>query len=167
MTRRRLLARSCWARHSAPRAATAALAAAALAGCYTYVPLQQAPARPAPPLDFELDDAGRQVLADQIGPESAHVEGRLLQTTDGAFMVSVSQVVTTRGQVFHWNGERVALPQQYVRQVRERRFSARRTVVAAAAAVTPFLAFVVTRNFLVGGAGETDQKPGSGEGNIQ
>ncbi len=142
---------------------TAALAWAwlTLAGCYTYVPLIAPTPDPNHVLAFELNDGGRAAVAENIGPETARVEGTLLQLTDADYQVSVRQVITVRGRAYQWTGETVTLSRPYVREVRERRFSAPRTVAVAGSATLSFLAFVVSRGLGVFGGGDTSRLPPS------
>lgn len=141
------------------RAAALAVAWAWLAGCYTYVPLIAPAPDPDHVLAFELNDGGRAAVVDNIGPETARVEGALLRVTDTGYQVSVDQVITLRGRAHQWSGETVTLDRTSVREVRERRFSAPRTIAVAGSATLSFLAFVVSRGLGVLGGGETDRRP--------
>jgi hypothetical protein len=134
-----------------------------LAGCYTMQPLVGSRPEPAPGtrLIIELTDAGRVAMTDQMGPEVARFESRLVRQTDSAYVLSVSLVISVWGAQTRWNGEQVTLRTEYVRTVGERRFSAGRTAVVAAGAAGGILAFVLTRNLLGGGntADPTDRPP--------
>lgn len=143
------------------RAAALGLAWLSLAGCYTYAPLIAPAPDPKQVLAFDLNDVGRAAVADPVGPETARVEGTLLRLTDADYEVSVSQVITLRGRTYHWTGETVTLSRSYVREVRERRFSAPRTVAVAGSATLSFLAFVVSRGLGVLGGGESNRLPPS------
>lgn len=128
-----------------------------LAGCFTMQPLAGSRPEPAPGtrLIIELTDAGRVAMANQMGPEVARFESRLVRQTDSAYVLSVSLVVGLWGAQTRWNGEQVNLRTDYVRTIGERRFSAGRTVLAAAGATASIMAIVLTRN-LLGGGNSTD-----------
>ena len=124
-----------------------------LAGCYTMQPLVGSRPEPAPGtrLIIELTDAGRVAMANQMGPDVARFESRLVRQTDSAYVLSVSLVVGAWGAQTRWNGEQVALRPDYVRTIGERRFSAGRTALAVAGATASAMAFVLTRSLLGGG----------------
>jgi hypothetical protein len=128
-----------------------------LAGCYTMQPLVGSRPEPAPSarLVIELTDAGRVGMLDQMGPDVARLEGRLVRQTDSTYVLSVSLVVNVWGAQTRWNGEQVTLRTDYVRTIGERRFSAGRTALAAVSATASIMAFVLTRN-LLGGGNSTD-----------
>lgn|SRR5574341_248330 len=132
-----------------------------LAGCYTYAPLIAPTPDPKQVLAFDLNDVGRAALVDHVGPETARVEGTLARLTDAEYEVNVRRVTTVRGRSYEWTGENVTLGRSYVREVKERRFSAPRTVVVAGSATLSFLAFVVSRGLGVLGGGDSDRLPPS------
>lgn len=126
-------------------------------GCYTYVPLIAPPPEPDRVLAFDLNDRGRAEVVENIGPETARVEGTLLRSTDTAYVIRVAQVITLRGRAYPWSGETVMLSRAWVRELRERRFSAPRTLVVAGGATMSLLAFVVTRGLgVLGGEDDID-----------
>lgn len=108
----------------------AAVAAAALAGCYTYA----APGQMAPEVGrtfaFDVTDAGRVALAARIGPGIDRVEGDLVGATDSTYRVRVARTVDIRGTGVRWSGEEVSLEREYVGTLRERRNSPVRTGLA-------------------------------------
>jgi hypothetical protein len=128
-----------------------------LAGCYTLQPLVGSRPEPAPGtrLVIELTDAGRVAMANQMGPDVARFESRLVRQTDSAYVLSVSLVVGAWGAQTRWNGEQVTLRTDDVRTIGERRFSAGRTALAVAGATAGAMAFVLTRS-LLGGGNSTD-----------
>ena len=144
------------------------LAAVGLSACYTYAPLRDPEPQLGQSLSFELDDPCPTALAEDVGPDTKRVEGTLVRRTETDFVVSVSRAVTTRGRMYRWNGETVSLPQEYVRQVRSRRFSPSRTVAVVGGAVVSFVAFVVTRSLVApGGVNDKTLEPKQDDGNVQ
>jgi hypothetical protein len=137
-----------------------ALAPAALPACYHYVATETA-LGPGVQVEVELNDAGRVGLADAVGPEIGSIQGTLESRSDSGMVVRVAQVLGEYGGVTRWEGEMVAIKPDYVRSVRERRFSAGRTAVLAVAAGAGFVAFAVTRNLLgIGGSASNNSSDG-------
>jgi hypothetical protein len=139
-----------------------ALASAALPACYHYVPIQAAP-EPGVQVEVELNDAGRVGMVGAVGAEIGSIQGVLESRSDTGLVVRVAQVLGEFGGVTRWEGEAVAIRPGYVRSLRERRFSATRTAVLAAAAGAGFVVFVVSRNLLgFGGAPSSTNTDGNG-----
>lgn len=146
------------------RSASVLLAVLLTAGCYQYQ--QTATDRPVPltVIEVALNDRGRAALEHNIGPEVMTVEGTVAEVTDSGFTLSVRRVVGINRQVSKWNGERVTMRTEHVRQVRERHFSAGRTVLFVGGMTASALAFAVTRSILGGGFGERGgPTPGPGD----
>jgi hypothetical protein len=127
-----------------------ALAPAALPACYHYIPLQSSPA-PGIEIQVELNDLGRVGMAEAVGPGVRKIEGLLESSADSGSVIRVARVEGEDGVVTRWEGERVAIKAQYIRTVRERRFSAGRTAIAAAIVTAGATAFVFTRDLLGSG----------------
>ncbi len=156
------------ARPRAGGGAALLLAVMGLSACYAYAPLRDPEPQLGQVFAFDLNEPCPPAVADRVGLDTRQVEGTLVRRTETEFVVSVARATTTRGRTYRWNGETVSLPQEYVRQVRTRRFSPGRTVAVAGGAVVSFVAFVVTRTLTAGG-GVTDktQEPKQGDGNVQ
>lgn len=121
-----------------------------LAGCYTYQPMQAN--LPAPNASARartgivLNDRGRELLADKVGPLMDRIEGRIDRRENGAVTVSVYRVVNLRGEASTWVGEQVIIPEEGIQGYRSRKFSAGKTAVlvgavAAAIAITLRVSF--------------------------
>lgn len=100
--------------------------------CYTFVPV----AGPRPVVGQQalvyLTPEGTVELARYLGPNVAAVEGIVASVTeDGSIMMAVQFVEQSNQLRQPWTGEGVvAIPQMYRREVRERAFQKRRSVVA-------------------------------------
>lgn len=139
-----------------------ALAPFMLSGCYSFVPLSTAASpEPGQQIQIELNDAGRVGMVNALGPEVAKVEGALESASDSQVVIKVAQVWGEYGGASRWEGEQVAFKQEYIRTVRERRFSTTRTAILAASVGAGVVAFIATRNLL--GIG-IDPGPTSGSG---
>lgn len=120
-------------------------------GCYTYLPMQAnlpAPESPQARTGIVLNDRGREILADRVGPLMDRIEGRIDRRENGAVTVSVYRVVNLRGEASTWTGEMVSIPEDGIQGYRTRKFSVGRTAVlvgavAAAIAITLRVSFSI------------------------
>lgn len=128
-----------------------------LAGCYTLQPARGARAEVGEKVAFDVNDAGRVALGGSLGPEISQIEGRVLERTEGEYLVAVSNVKLLRGGEQVWAGERVRIKSDYVASTYERRFSRTRTTAVSVVGVG-LLAYIVTRS-IKGGGGEEDRLP--------
>ena len=83
-------------------------------------------------VQLSLNDAGSALLAPQLGPSVADVEGILAEDSAGVLALSVLGITRRDGQENSWRGERVPIPRAVVTSVTERRFSRARTVLFVA-----------------------------------
>lgn len=100
--------------------------------CYTFVPL----VGPQPVVGQQalvfLTPEGTTELARYLGPNVAAAEGLVASVTeDGSIMMAVQYVEQTNQLRQPWTGEGVvAIPAMYRREVRQRSFQKRRSIVA-------------------------------------
>ncbi|MDQ3696611.1 MAG: hypothetical protein M3373_01095 [Gemmatimonadota bacterium] len=134
-------------------------------GCYIYTPLQSAP-----PLGtrvaLDLNDGGRAVMGDTIGPEVSRVEGDLLRNSDSLYVLEMRAVEGFRGNRVKWSGEPVGFRPDHVRFMSERKLSKGRTALAVGAAAATVVAFVFSRDIFGIGADDPGRLPppnGNGE----
>lgn len=140
-------------------ALVAALTAGVLTGCYTLRPVTT-PVPEGTEVAFDVNDAGRVYLANQVGQEVAQLEGRVISANNGDYVLAVNAVRFVRGGEQIWKGERVRLSQDHVGSSYERRFSAGRTATAAAIMAGGVLAFFATRSLLgIGSEPGDDPRP--------
>ena len=139
--------------------ALAALGAGVLTGCYTLRPAST-PVPEGTDVAFSVNDAGRVALANQVGPEVAQLEGRLISANNGDYVLAVNAVRFVSGGEQIWKGERVRLSKDHVGSSFERRFSPGRTAAAAAITAGGVLAFFATRSLLgIGSEPGDDPRP--------
>lgn len=105
---------------------------------------------------FDVTDAGRVALSGSMGPEIDQVEGRLLGTQNGEYVVAVSAVRLLRGGRQSWTGEKVSIKSEHVGNVYEHRFSKGRTI-ALSVALAGAVVLVFNRDLL--GLGGDPQMP--------
>jgi hypothetical protein len=107
-----------------------------LLGCYAYRPIASGPPPAGEDVRVALTDSGAVILAAQLGPSTEEVSGRVLADSGGTYLLAVRGTRRRGGVEMEWNGEQVAVPRIFVARAEERRFSRRRTVVAAVGLVT-------------------------------
>ncbi len=147
------------------RSLMGALAAATLLGaCYTY--------RSAGPVDavmpiagkrvrLELTTEGRMSLAQQIGPQTAYVEGDVIGADTTGLKLAMRSAEDSRHVSTDWKGEEVSFPRSAIASISERRVSVGSTALlgglAAGGLLGAYAAF--------GGGGGAAGTAGGGGGN--
>jgi hypothetical protein len=126
-------------------------------GCYTLQPIKGPEPQPGNVIGLQINDAGRAVLGGSMGPEIDQVEGRLIQRDSSEFVVAVTSLHLLRGGEQVWHGETVHIKSQYVSSLSERRFSAGRSAVMAAAGVGA-IALIASRSLIGLGSGSDPGK---------
>jgi len=133
-----------------------ALAMVGASACYTLAPIRGS----APPLGsriaLDVNDAGRVALGGTMGPEIDRVEGRLLEQTNGEYLLGVTSVSLLRGGVQTWKGEQVVLKPEFVSTVYERRLDKARTGLFAAAVAGSVIA-IASQSLFTSGSEDPDQ----------
>ncbi len=110
-------------------------AAVLLSGCFHYVPIATPAAAAGSRVRIELSDVGVGTVAPVLGPNVEWVEGTV-QPGQGVGLTLSLNAVQRRGEgIATWQGETVLLQPADVRDVRERRLSRARTILAASGAL--------------------------------
>ena len=128
-------------------------------GCYSYTTAVSDRPVPARVFELTLNDRGRIALESHIGADVLTVEGSVSDVTDSTFVLHVQRLATIGGQFQTWAGEPVTFRPEFVRSMRERRFSAGRTALLLGSATAAALAFVASP--LVGAFGDGNGPTGS------
>jgi hypothetical protein len=123
--------------------------------CYTLEPVRGSSPVPGTQIALDVNDAGRVALGGSMGPEIDRVEGRLLERTNGEYLLGVTSVSLLRGGVQTWSGEQVVVKPEFVSTVYERRLSKVRTGLFAAAIVGSVVA-IASQDLLTSG---TEDEP--------
>lgn len=123
-------------------------------GCYTLQPTRGAQPNVGEKIAFDVNDAGRVALGGSLGPEISQIEGRVLGSENGEYVLAVSNIRLLRGGEQVWTGEHVRIKPDYVGTTYERKLSRPRTVGAAAVGVG-LVALFVTQS-VKGGGSEKD-----------
>jgi hypothetical protein len=132
-----------------------------LQGCYTYVPAQTGTPPSGESVRLQINDRGRVVLGERMGPGISQVTGRLTETNTDQYAISVSGVTYISGANVLWSGESVQLHRDLVEQVQVRQLSKGRTWMAAGFTTAALVTFMASTGLLVdflGGPGE-DRPP--------
>lgn len=122
-------------------------------GCYTLQPVKGVVPEVGAYVALDVNDSGRVALGGSMGPEIVQIEGRLLSTENGAYLLGVSAVRLLRGAEQVWRGEQVLIKSEHVQSVYLRQFSTTRSVALGTTAVGGFTAFLVARALRGAGSG--------------
>jgi hypothetical protein len=136
-----------------------------LAGCYNMLPLATPQPAPGTKLTVLLNDEGRTKAAQQVGPYTARIDGRVVQASESNYVLAVTDVVDIRGVHSKWTGETVPLPRSYVMTTYERQFSKPKTAILLGALTAGFVALVASFNLFGfgGSSSEGGTKPPDGQ----
>jgi hypothetical protein len=127
-------------------------------GCYSLERINGSSPAPGTRIALDVTDAGRVALGGTMGPEIDRVEGRLIERTNGEYLLGVTSVSLLRGGVQTWKGEQVVLKPEFVSTVYERRLDKARTGLFAAAIVGGVVA-IASQNLLTSGTEDTPTTP--------
>lgn len=121
-------------RHRAVRAVVGGIWGGALAlqmGCYSYLPVQSAPpaGKDTDRVAIVVNDRGRVLLADRVGPLVEQIEGRIDKRENGSITMAVYRVKDVRGDYSSWTGEPVQIPDEAVLGYRPRKISKFKTAL--------------------------------------
>jgi hypothetical protein len=105
------------------------------AACQSYAPIPIAEAPSAQTVRVELTAAAAERLAPALGPGVAAVDGRVVAVAGDSLRLAVTEALLRNGQTVEWRGERVAVAQGDVAQLRRRRPSALRSALLGASIV--------------------------------
>lgn len=134
-------------------------------GCYSYLPVQSQPPAAAERVSLTINDRGRVLLAEKVGPILDRVEGRLIRMDSTNVVMSVTRVINLRGVASNWVGEEVTVPREGILGYQPRPFSKRRTVFLVGAIVGGIIVFALSLSLAVSGSGVDDGPPaGGGQG---
>jgi len=93
-----------------------------------------------------------------MGPEIDRVEGRLIDRSNGEYLLGVTSVSLLRGGVQTWKGEQVILKPEFVSTVYERRFDKVRTGLLTAAIVGGVVA-IASQSLFASGTEDSQNPP--------
>lgn len=146
------------------RAAVATTAVLSLQACYTFVPLAAtATPRVGEQVRVVLTPEGTVELARYLGPNVGTVEGMLSSANgDGTIAVAVEYVQLMNEVRQPWSGEGVVeIPALYRREVYERVFQKRQSIVAATGLAAALVATAAIALKVGGAKGDADGAGGT------
>jgi len=94
-----------------------------LGGCYTYQPLPATGPAVGTRVQATLTDAGSDSLASRVGPNVELVDGDIVAVDSGSLTLAVREIEDHRGNRDDWQGEPVAVPRHFIRELEQRRMS--------------------------------------------
>ncbi len=135
-------------------------------GCYTYMPVQSASPLPQQRTAVALNDRGRLMLSDRLGPEIERVEGVVVSSDSAGVVLDVSGIKDLRGGSAVWSGERVSIPAEAILGFRPRKLSKVRSYVLAGAiiAVLAITSFGLSLDLFGEDGPDGEVVPGPGPG---
>lgn len=136
---------------------TPLLALLLAAGCYTYRPLSVPLPAAGTRLQVKLTDDGTDSLASRLGPDIATVDGDVVRADTAGLVLAVREVQSYRGEPSDWQGEEVAVPRRFVRDLQERHISVGGTGLLGGA----IAAGLVAATQVFGGRGTLEGNPGN------
>lgn len=130
-------------------------------GCYSYLPQTGSEVTLNSIVAADITDAGRIALGERVGPEVKSIQGKVVEQSDTAIRVLVSQVTYLNGMENQWQGQEVSLRTQDVKSFTKRTFSRSRTVIAIGAIAAGLLLTFLSLDFLGLTSGDSGRdKPG-------
>jgi len=133
---------------------------AVASACYKSVPLDTSTPPVGETVSFIISDQGRIGLGDRLGPGIARIEGRMLGTEGEQYVINVFRTAEIGGTTSVWAGEEMRLNRNFVARLEGRELSKTRTWLAAGAATSVVVAFIVTRGLTGIFGGNDDDPPG-------
>lgn len=125
-------------------------------GCYSYLPVQDTPPAPGRNVGITLNDRGRQLTGERLGPDAERIDGIIVSQSEASVTVSVNRVRSMRGSSSIWAGEQVEIPREGIRGFQERQLSKGRTAMLAVGLVVGAVAIASLISLTVGGNGRTE-----------
>lgn len=98
-------------------------------GCHTFLPVQSAPPAPQREVGIVINDRGRTLLSERVGPLVERIDGRIDKRENGVVTMSVFRVTDVRGIASTWTGEQVAIPEEAILGYRPKKISKFKTAL--------------------------------------
>jgi hypothetical protein len=146
-------------RHPSALRALLTAAAFALTGCYSYIPVQPAMIRPGDELRLHLTREGMFDLPDLPAQSGGEVNGKLVSSAGGSFMLRVPVGVQSYGLLARMLDQQVHIAPSQVIQLERRELSRSRTALAVVGGVVGAVAIAKGFGTLGAPNPETPEKP--------
>jgi len=137
------------------------VAAVSMTGCYAFIPTTNTTLAETTPVTVSLTQGGTAALQQVIGQNVNEVEGTVLRSAADSLVIAVEHTYTTTRQKFSSSGTTVNLPRPYIREVKVRTFSKKRTVLFLAGSITG--AAVLATSVNAGGGFSSGDGSGGGQ----
>jgi hypothetical protein len=128
------------------RAALVVVSLAGLTGCYRTAELSTPVPAPGTRIVAELTPTGAERIEALIGADAVGLEARVAEVRPEAWELSVLRVDHRGSSSIPWNGERVVIPTDALRSVRERQLDTLRTSAFVGGLGVTLL--ILARNFM-------------------
>lgn len=131
-------------------------------GCYTYPARATSEVTPPALVTVDVTDVGRVELSDQMGTEVKRIEGQVVQRSDSALRLMVTEVSFLNGTSNKWQGQEVTIRPIDVKSLSQRTYSRQRTLLAMLALGGVLVATVATKGFTTLFSGDPSKDPNGG-----
>ncbi len=126
------------------------------AGCYDLHPTMQIEPRPTVEFKFELTDAARVAVADQLGAEVKDVSGQVIGRDGDDVTMAVREVTYLKGDLAHLQGAQVHFNRQQLSSVSERSLSLGKSLLMAGAVAVAVGVLLGSKSLFGSGGPSTD-----------
>ena len=133
-------------------------------GCYTYPARAASDVNPPALVSVDVTDAGRVELSDQMGTEVKRIEGQVVQRSDSALRLMVTEVSFLNGTSNKWQGQEVTIRPMDVKALSQRTYSRQRTMVATLVLGSLIALTIATKGFTNIFSGDPSKDPNGGGG---
>lgn len=116
-------------------------------GCYTYPARAASEVNPPALVSVDISDAGRIGISGQMGTEVKRIQGQVVERSDSAIRLMVTEVGFLNGTSNKWQGQEVTLRPVDVKALSQRTYSRQRTVLATIALGGLIALTIVTKGF--------------------
>lgn len=127
--------------------------------CYSYMPIDsQASVPPSGRyVEMQITDRGRVGLGDRFGPGVRQINGTVVGQQDNKLVLSVDRITNIDGEMGRWSGDTTRIERDFIGSMTERRVSASRTALLAAAAGAAI--YLTAASGLLGGGKDKNDEP--------
>lgn len=114
-----------------------------LQGCYNAVPVVGAAPLPRGDVTIRMNDRGRLLVGNRLGPLVDKLQGRIVSADSGQVEIAVELAEDVRGRVARWGGERFTIPREGINTMNEKRLSKKRSWLLVGAIAVGVAAFYI------------------------
>lgn len=132
-----------------------------LQGCYNAIPVAGASALPRGEVTIRMNDRGRLLVGNRLGPLVDKLQGRIVRMDSLQVEMAVELAEDARGSIARWGGERFTIPREGINSMNEKQLSKKRSWLLVGAIAVGVAAFYIGGKALslFGSNGSVDPGP--------